>query len=219
MIFIFYHPPIDSPFSCWRVDPNLHFLLLPSGVLFTLPTNTTPRDARCIAWQLRPWRCFPGAEEQSSSPPACGFFCHCYRRCHRRVSLAPPTVSSTSSASTRSAPFLPLKPTTTAASSPSSPESTSPSAEAAAPTPLGPFVATNQLFPFFLQIWFDHLLNWFVVFVSFVCRLYYAKIGIGTPPKNYYLQVDTGTDIMWVNCIQCKECPTRSSLGVSFSSF
>ncbi|KAF4346372.1 hypothetical protein G4B88_010067 [Cannabis sativa] len=29
--------------------------------------------------------------------------------------------------------------------------------------------------------------------------LYYAKIGIGTPPKDYYVQVDTGSDIMWVN--------------------
>ncbi|QCE12814.1 aspartic proteinase-like protein 2 [Vigna unguiculata] len=49
--------------------------------------------------------------------------------------------------------------------------------------------------------------------------LYYAKIGIGTPPKNYYLQVDTGTDIMWVNCIQCKECPTRSSLGMDLTLY
>ncbi|TXG72915.1 hypothetical protein EZV62_001494 [Acer yangbiense] len=28
--------------------------------------------------------------------------------------------------------------------------------------------------------------------------LYYAKIGIGTPSKDYYVQVDTGTDIMWI---------------------
>ncbi|KAK4353951.1 hypothetical protein RND71_026145 [Anisodus tanguticus] len=27
-------------------------------------------------------------------------------------------------------------------------------------------------------------------------RLYFAKIGIGTPPNNYYVQVDTGSDIM-----------------------
>ncbi|KAK8466157.1 hypothetical protein PHAVU_008G018300 [Phaseolus vulgaris] len=49
--------------------------------------------------------------------------------------------------------------------------------------------------------------------------LYYAKIGIGTPPKNYYLQVDTGTDIMWVNCIQCKECPSRSNLGMDLTLY
>ncbi|CAI9776397.1 unnamed protein product [Fraxinus pennsylvanica] len=40
--------------------------------------------------------------------------------------------------------------------------------------------------------------------------LYYAKIGIGTPSKDYYVQVDTGSDITWVNCIQCHECPKRS---------
>ncbi|CAJ2669325.1 unnamed protein product [Trifolium pratense] len=49
--------------------------------------------------------------------------------------------------------------------------------------------------------------------------LYYAKIGIGTPSKDYYLQVDTGTDMMWVNCIQCKECPTRSNLGVDLTLY
>lgn len=53
----------------------------------------------------------------------------------------------------------------------------------------------------------------------FYCRLYYARIGIGTPSKDYYVQVDTGSDIMWVNCIQCKECPRRSSLGVSLPFF
>ncbi|KAK2413357.1 aspartic proteinase [Trifolium repens] len=49
--------------------------------------------------------------------------------------------------------------------------------------------------------------------------LYYAKIGIGTPSKDYYLQVDTGTDMMWVNCIQCKECPTRSNLGMDLTLY
>ncbi|KAJ6343479.1 hypothetical protein OIU76_005255 [Salix suchowensis] len=32
-----------------------------------------------------------------------------------------------------------------------------------------------------------------------ILGLYYAKIGIGTPTKDYYVQVDTGSDIMWVN--------------------
>ncbi|KAK9932786.1 hypothetical protein M0R45_020008 [Rubus argutus] len=49
--------------------------------------------------------------------------------------------------------------------------------------------------------------------------LYYAKIGIGTPPRDYYVQVDTGSDIMWVNCIQCKDCPERSSLGIELSLY
>lgn len=49
------------------------------------------------------------------------------------------------------------------------------------------------------------------------CRLYYAKIGIGTPSKDYYVQVDTGSDIMWVNCINCRQCPTRGYRGVCVS--
>ncbi|XVF84417.1 hypothetical protein PTKIN_Ptkin17bG0035300 [Pterospermum kingtungense] len=49
--------------------------------------------------------------------------------------------------------------------------------------------------------------------------LYYAKIGIGTPAKDYYVQVDTGSDIMWVNCIQCQECPKRSSLGIDLTLY
>ncbi|CAM8994678.1 unnamed protein product [Rhodiola kirilowii] len=49
--------------------------------------------------------------------------------------------------------------------------------------------------------------------------LYYAKIGIGTPSKDYYVQVDTGSDIMWVNCIQCTECPTKSSLGIELTLY
>ncbi|KAJ4832092.1 hypothetical protein Tsubulata_049431 [Turnera subulata] len=49
--------------------------------------------------------------------------------------------------------------------------------------------------------------------------LYYAKIGIGTPSKNYYVQVDTGSDIMWVNCIQCRECPRTSSLGFDLTLY
>ncbi|XP_002515672.2 aspartic proteinase 36 isoform X1 [Ricinus communis] len=49
--------------------------------------------------------------------------------------------------------------------------------------------------------------------------LYYAKVGIGTPSKDYYVQVDTGSDIMWVNCIQCRECPRTSSLGMELTLY
>ncbi|XP_019261833.1 PREDICTED: aspartic proteinase-like protein 2 isoform X2 [Nicotiana attenuata] len=49
--------------------------------------------------------------------------------------------------------------------------------------------------------------------------LYYAKIGIGTPPNNYYVQVDTGSDIMWVNCITCQECPRRGYHGLELTLY
>ncbi|KAG6476402.1 hypothetical protein ZIOFF_065642 [Zingiber officinale] len=43
--------------------------------------------------------------------------------------------------------------------------------------------------------------------------LYYAEIAIGTPPTNFHVQVDTGSDLLWVNCISCVECPKKSDLG------
>lgn len=46
------------------------------------------------------------------------------------------------------------------------------------------------------------------------CRLYYTKITIGTPPVEYHVQVDTGSDILWVNCHNCERCPTKSDLRV-----
>ncbi|PKA54507.1 Aspartic proteinase-like protein 2 [Apostasia shenzhenica] len=49
--------------------------------------------------------------------------------------------------------------------------------------------------------------------------LYYAQIGIGTPSKNYYVQVDTGSDILWVNCITCKHCPKKSDLGMDLTLY
>ncbi|KAG0492258.1 hypothetical protein HPP92_005656 [Vanilla planifolia] len=34
----------------------------------------------------------------------------------------------------------------------------------------------------------------------FKYRLYYVTIGIGNPPKPYFLDVDTGSDLTWVQC-------------------
>ena len=49
--------------------------------------------------------------------------------------------------------------------------------------------------------------------------LYYTEVKLGTPPKRYYVQVDTGSDILWVNCITCEQCPRKSGLGVPFPTF
>ncbi|CAL0328061.1 unnamed protein product [Lupinus luteus] len=44
--------------------------------------------------------------------------------------------------------------------------------------------------------------------------LYYTKIGLGTPVKDFYVQVDTGSDVLWVNCEGCTTCPKKSGLGM-----
>ncbi|PKI66910.1 hypothetical protein CRG98_012673 [Punica granatum] len=49
--------------------------------------------------------------------------------------------------------------------------------------------------------------------------LYYAKIGLGSPSKDYYVQVDTGSDILWVSCAGCDRCPTKSSLGIKLEAY
>ncbi|KAF8689580.1 hypothetical protein HU200_041755 [Digitaria exilis] len=49
--------------------------------------------------------------------------------------------------------------------------------------------------------------------------LYYTRIELGAPPKGYYVQVDTGSDILWVNCIRCDGCPTRSGLGIELTQY
>ncbi|KAH9299562.1 hypothetical protein KI387_031244, partial [Taxus chinensis] len=49
--------------------------------------------------------------------------------------------------------------------------------------------------------------------------LYYAQIGLGVPAKQYYVQVDTGSDVLWVSCVPCVKCPTSSGLGVRLTIY
>lgn len=49
--------------------------------------------------------------------------------------------------------------------------------------------------------------------------LYFAKIGLGSPSKDYYVQVDTGSDILWVNCVGCTRCPKKSDIGIELTLY
>ncbi|KAD1807298.1 hypothetical protein E3N88_42261 [Mikania micrantha] len=35
---------------------------------------------------------------------------------------------------------------------------------------------------------------------------YFAKVGLGTPANYYYMVIDTGSDINWLQCQPCEEC-------------
>ncbi|KAJ4902187.1 Eukaryotic aspartyl protease family protein [Raphanus sativus] len=49
--------------------------------------------------------------------------------------------------------------------------------------------------------------------------LYFTKIQLGSPPKYYHVQVDTGSDILWVNCAPCSKCPVKTDLGIPLSLY
>lgn len=46
-------------------------------------------------------------------------------------------------------------------------------------------------------------------------RLYFTKVNLGTPPREFYVQIDTGSDVLWVSCASCNGCPQTSGLQVN----
>ncbi|MCO5548674.1 hypothetical protein L7F22_002133 [Adiantum nelumboides] len=39
---------------------------------------------------------------------------------------------------------------------------------------------------------------------------YFIRLGVGTPPKASYLVIDTGSDVMWIQCAPCLDCYKQS---------
>ncbi|KAG6403706.1 hypothetical protein SASPL_135934 [Salvia splendens] len=39
---------------------------------------------------------------------------------------------------------------------------------------------------------------------------YFTRIGIGTPPRNVYMVLDTGSDVVWVQCSPCRKCYSQT---------
>lgn len=35
---------------------------------------------------------------------------------------------------------------------------------------------------------------------------YFTRLGVGTPPKYMYMVLDTGSDVVWIQCQPCKSC-------------
>eukprot|EP00249_Psilotum_nudum_P011747 c23357_g1_i1 orf=494-2020(-) len=52
-----------------------------------------------------------------------------------------------------------------------------------------------------------------------VAGLYFTEIQLGTPLSKYYVQVDTGSDLLWLNCATCNTCPTSTDLGVHLALY
>lgn len=50
--------------------------------------------------------------------------------------------------------------------------------------------------------------------------LYFTKIQIGNPAKEYHVQVDTGSDMMWVHCNGCEGCPKETRIeGIKLQTY
>ncbi|ONK75719.1 uncharacterized protein A4U43_C03F19830 [Asparagus officinalis] len=49
--------------------------------------------------------------------------------------------------------------------------------------------------------------------------LYFTRVKLGNPAKEFHVQIDTGSDILWVACNGCTGCPTKSGLNIQLESF
>ncbi|KAM7468321.1 hypothetical protein LguiB_015883 [Lonicera macranthoides] len=53
----------------------------------------------------------------------------------------------------------------------------------------------------------------------YLVGLYYTKVKLGSPPREFNVQIDTGSDILWVTCGSCTNCPQSSGLGIELDLF
>nr|DAD28647.1 TPA_asm: hypothetical protein HUJ06_030115 [Nelumbo nucifera] len=49
--------------------------------------------------------------------------------------------------------------------------------------------------------------------------LYFTRVKLGTPPKEFFVQIDTGSDVLWVTCNPCNGCPKESGLNIALNFF
>ncbi|CAD6341899.1 unnamed protein product [Miscanthus lutarioriparius] len=53
----------------------------------------------------------------------------------------------------------------------------------------------------------------------YMVGLYFTRVKLGNPAKEFFVQIDTGSDILWVTCSPCTGCPTSSGLNIQLESF
>ncbi|GMI97214.1 hypothetical protein like AT5G22850 [Hibiscus trionum] len=53
----------------------------------------------------------------------------------------------------------------------------------------------------------------------FLVGLYYTKIQLGSPPREFYVQIDTGSDVLWIGCNSCNGCPRTSGLQIELNFY
>ncbi|KAL3620148.1 hypothetical protein CASFOL_035060 [Castilleja foliolosa] len=53
----------------------------------------------------------------------------------------------------------------------------------------------------------------------YLVGLYFTRVKLGNPPKEFYVQIDTGSDVLWISCNPCSGCPTSSGLQIQLEFF
>ncbi|XVF46812.1 hypothetical protein PTKIN_Ptkin03bG0058300 [Pterospermum kingtungense] len=53
----------------------------------------------------------------------------------------------------------------------------------------------------------------------FLVGLYYTKLHLGSPPREFYVQIDTGSDVLWIGCNSCNGCPESSGLQIQLNLY
>ncbi|TVU34909.1 hypothetical protein EJB05_16765 [Eragrostis curvula] len=53
----------------------------------------------------------------------------------------------------------------------------------------------------------------------YMVGLYFTHVKLGNPSRTFFVQIDTGSDILWVTCSPCTGCPTSSGLNIPLDSF
>lgn len=66
-----------------------------------------------------------------------------------------------------------------------------------------------------IAFWFNKLMH---MSVNIMCRYYFAQVNLGQPPKPYFLDPDTGSDLTWLQCdAPCVHC-TRVYSAANFAN-
>ncbi|TYI09935.1 hypothetical protein ES332_A09G105500v1 [Gossypium tomentosum] len=53
----------------------------------------------------------------------------------------------------------------------------------------------------------------------FLVGLYYTKVQLGSPPREFHVQIDTGSDVLWIGCNSCNGCPQSSGLQIQLNLY
>ncbi|KAK2448878.1 aspartic proteinase [Trifolium repens] len=59
----------------------------------------------------------------------------------------------------------------------------------------------------------------FPVLGNFQDGLYFTSVKLGTPPGEYLVQIDTGSDALWVSCASCNGCSKTSGSEIKLHFF